>query len=60
MAQEKQTLESKHKESEERLQQLESANQDLQNRQHLQHEELVKAEAQIEFIKDLLLREQGI
>ena len=29
-------------------------------RQHLQHEELVKAEAQIELIKDLLLREQGI
>jgi len=60
LAKEKQTLEIKHKESQERLQQLESANQDLQNRQHLQHEELVKAEAQIELIKDLLLREQGI
>jgi hypothetical protein len=60
LAKEKQTLESKHKESQERLHQLESANQDLQNRQHLQHEELVKSEAQIELIKDLLLREQGI
>ncbi|MFY8014541.1 MAG: hypothetical protein ACOVN3_03775 [Limnohabitans sp.] len=60
LAKEKQTLETKHKESQERLQQLETANQDLQNRQHLQHEELVKAEAQIELIKDLLLREQGI
>jgi hypothetical protein len=60
LAKEKQTMESKHKDSQERLQQLESANQDLHNRQHLQHEELVKAEAQIELIKDLLLREQGI
>ena len=60
LAKEKQILEAKHLESQKRLQQLESANQDLQNRQHLQHEELVKAEAQIELIKDLLLREQGI
>ena len=60
LAKEKQSEAAKHKESQERLQQLESAHQDLQKRQHLQHEELVKAEAQIELIKDLLLREQGI
>ena len=59
-AKEKQTLEAMLNESQERLQQLQSANQELQNRQHLQHEDLVKAEAQIEMIKDLLLREQGI
>jgi hypothetical protein len=60
LSKEKQTEASKYKENQERLQQLEAINQDLQNRQHLQHEELVKAEAQIELIKDLLLREQGI
>ena len=51
---------TKNKESLERQRHLESTNQDLQNRQLLLHEELVKAEAQIELIKDLLLREQGI
>jgi chromosome segregation ATPase len=60
LAKEKQTEAAKNRASQERLQELEGANQDLQNRQHLQHEELVKAEAQIELIKDLLLREQGI
>jgi len=43
-----------------RCQELESINQNLENRQQLLHEELVKAEAQIELIKDLLLRESGI
>ena len=50
----------KNNESQERQQHLESANQDLQNRQQYLHEEMVKAEAQIELIKDLLLREQSL
>ena len=60
LAKEKQTEAAKNRASQGRLQELEGANQDLQNRQHLQNEELVKAEAQIELIKDLLFREQGI
>lgn len=60
LAKENQALKAKYQENQERMQHLESANQDLQNRQYQQHEELVKAEAQIELIKDLLLREQGI
>jgi len=43
-----------------RCQDLESTNSDLQARQQLMHEELVKAEAQIELIKDLILRETGL
>ena len=35
-------------------------NQELQHRQQLLQDELVKAEAQIELIKDLLLREPGL
>jgi peptidoglycan hydrolase CwlO-like protein len=33
---------------------------DLAARQQLMHEEMVRAEAQIDLIKDMLLREQGI
>ena len=43
-----------------RLQQLEEENQNYASRQHLLQEELIKAEAQIDLIKDLLLREPGL
>ncbi len=43
-----------------RNQQLEARHHDNVIRQQLQHEELIKAEAQIELIKDLLLREPGL
>ncbi len=43
-----------------RCRDLESTNSDLEARQQLMHEELVKAEAQIELIKDLILRETGL
>ncbi|MDP2370551.1 hypothetical protein [Rhodoferax sp.] len=43
-----------------RLQQLEADNQEHAARQHMLQEELIKAEAQIELIKDLLLREPGL
>jgi hypothetical protein len=43
-----------------RIQQLEADNYENTIRQQLQQEELVKAEAQIELIKDLLLREPGL
>ena len=39
---------------------LKVENNGLNNRQQLMNEELVKAEGQIELIKDLLLREQGL
>ena len=42
------------------LQQLEAVNQENAFRQRMQQEELIKAEAQIDLIKDLLLREPGI
>ena len=38
----------------------EAENQELTKRQQLMQEELLKAEAQIELIKDLLLREPGL
>ena len=43
-----------------RIQQLEADTQQTQYRHQLQHEEMIKAEAQIELIKDLLLREPGL
>ncbi|WP_210545494.1 hypothetical protein [Rhodoferax sp. PAMC 29310] len=43
-----------------RLQQLEADNQEYAARQHMLQEELIKAEAQIDLIKDLLLREPGL
>lgn len=43
----------------ERMQQLETENAEAQRRHQLMQDEMVKAEAQIELIKDLLLREQG-
>ena len=43
-----------------RLQQLEAENQEQAVRQQMLQEELIKAEAQIELIKDLLLREPGL
>ena len=43
-----------------RNQQLEIDNQENTLRQQLLQEELIKAEAQIELIKDLLLREPGL
>ncbi len=42
-----------------RIQQLEAENQEHAARLHVLQEELIKAEAQIELIKDLLLREPG-
>ena len=48
------------REQETRLQAQEAQNQELQHRQHLMQEEMIKAEAQIELIKDLLLREPGL
>ena len=39
---------------------LKAENNELNHRQQLMNEELVKAEGQIELIKDLLLREQGL
>jgi hypothetical protein len=60
LAKEKHAGIAKNKELLERQQQLESANQDLQNRQYSFQEELVKAEAQIDLIKDLLLRDQSL
>jgi hypothetical protein len=44
----------------ERSETLESAQRELLARQFAQHEKLLKAEAQIELIKDLLLREAGL
>ncbi len=43
-----------------RIQQLEAEAQQTNYRQQLQQEEMIKAEAQIELIKDLLLREPGL
>jgi hypothetical protein len=43
-----------------RIQQLEAINTENAYRQQMQQEELIKAEAQIELIKDLLLREPGL
>jgi hypothetical protein len=43
-----------------RMQQLETENTEARMRQTLLQDELVKAEAQIELIKDLLLREPGL
>jgi len=60
LAKEKHAGIAKNKELLERQQQLESANQDLQSRQYYFQEELVKAEAQIDLIKDLLLRDQSL
>jgi len=42
------------------IQQLEEEASESLHRQQLLHEELIKAEAQIELIKDLLLREPGL
>lgn len=44
----------------ERMQQLEAENAEAHRRHQLMQDEMVKAEAQIELIKDLLLREQGL
>ena len=44
----------------EKLKVAEAGNQELAHRQQLMNDELVKAEAQIELIKDLLLREPGL
>ena len=43
-----------------RIQQFEAQTQENTYRQQLQQEEMIKAEAQIELIKDLLLREPGL
>lgn len=42
------------------MQQLEAENAEAHRRHQLMQDEMVKAEAQIELIKDLLLREQGL
>ena len=46
-------------EQSERMQELEAENAEAHRRHQLMQDEMVKAEAQIELIKDLLLREQG-
>jgi chromosome segregation ATPase len=47
------------KKSNEKLQKLEQENAELAQRQQLLDEELIKAEAQIELIKDILIREKA-
>jgi len=53
-------LESQFKKKEARIAQLEAQETETGYRQRLLQEELIKAEAQIELIKDVLLREQSI
>ena len=53
-------LQTQFDELQQRLPALETENQELAQRQHLLQKELVKAEVQIELIKDLLLREPGL
>jgi hypothetical protein len=43
-----------------RLQQIEGHNAELATRQTLFQDEMVRAEAQIDLIKDVLLREPGL
>jgi len=57
---EKSALTGRLGEAQKRLQQQETDNQESSHRQQLMHEELVRAEAQIDLIKDLLLREPGL
>jgi hypothetical protein len=57
---EKSVLTGRLDEAQQRLQQQESDNLESSHRQQLMHEELVRAEAQIDLIKDLLLREPGL
>ena len=55
------TLQQHHTTSKlQRIQQLETENQEYAARQHMLQEQIIKAEAQIELIKDLLLREPGL
>ena len=54
-----QTL-KQHTDQASRMQQLETENAQAHHRHQLMQDELSKAEAQIELIKDLLLREQGL
>lgn len=49
-----------HADQSARMEQLEADNAQAHHRQQLMQDELIKAEAQIELIKDLLLREQGL
>ncbi len=49
-----------HANQTERMQQLESENAQAHHRHQVMQDELAKAEVQIELIKDLLLREQGL
>ena len=46
--------------AQEKIEGLQTENQSLLHRQQLMNEELIKAEGQVNLIKDLLLREQGI
>jgi len=47
-------------ELQQQMQARESSQSELSARQQLMHEELVRAEAQIDLIKDLLLRDPGL
>ena len=60
LAKEKAAVEHSLNETLQQLESTRSENQELGNRQQLMQEELVKAEAQIELIKDLLLREPSL
>lgn len=53
-------LQLKLQQSSERIAQLEREQTENDVRQHLLNEEMIKAEAQIELIKDVLLREPGL
>ncbi len=59
-AQVKAELQKQLEEFKQRQPSLEAENQELRHRQQLQQDELFKAEAQIELIKDLLLRDAGL
>ncbi|MCG5510661.1 hypothetical protein [Ectothiorhodospira lacustris] len=58
LATEKAELQKQLEASQQKKQQQEKEVTEMQHRQHLFQEEMIKAEAQIELIKDLLLREQ--
>ena len=60
LTQERDQARKQHADQAARMQQLEAENAEAHHRHQLMQEEMIKAEAQIELIKDLLLREQGL
>ncbi len=57
---ERDELKKQLQQQQEQVQRSESENREAQARQQLMHEEMLKAEAQIELIKDLLLRGESL